>query len=198
MRVLTLEEQQAYLHHCCQPWRDCATIMLGIGMRPGEVFALRWENITLEESSGLISIVDGKTPAAERVLPMPPEVLKVFQRRAATKQSKVWVFPAPTKCGHKNGDGVRKQHLYALRDSMVKPFPPHTLRHTALTRMASEGVPPHLLAVIAGHSTIAMTSRYVHPQLDAITSVLAKLDRFKITEEKTPADPQPAKDEPED
>jgi integrase len=44
-RVLTDAEWQQYIEHCPQPWRDAATIVRGAGMRPGEVFSLRWENI---------------------------------------------------------------------------------------------------------------------------------------------------------
>ncbi len=117
---------------------------------------------------------------------MLPEVLGVFQCRAAQKESKVWVFPAPTNCGHKNGDGARKQHLYAARDSKVKPFPPYTLRHTALTRLAVAGVPAHTLAVIAGHTTVSMTSRYIHPHLEAILSAFEKIGLPKRPDENPP------------
>src|SRR5215467_12240897 len=46
-RVLTDAEVNAYLAACDQPWRDAATVMLGTGMRPGEVFSLRWEHVLL-------------------------------------------------------------------------------------------------------------------------------------------------------
>jgi len=46
-RVLTDDEITAYLAACPQPWRDVATIILGTGMRPGEVFTLRWERVLL-------------------------------------------------------------------------------------------------------------------------------------------------------
>jgi integrase len=35
--VLTEREVKAYLDACHQPWKDCPTIMLGTGMRTGEV-----------------------------------------------------------------------------------------------------------------------------------------------------------------
>lgn len=193
-RVLTPEEQVAYLQNCPQPWRDCATIIFGTGLRPGEVFALSWEDILLKEHSGFIQIASGKTPAARRILPMLPEVLEVFRRRAVNRR--IWVFPSKSQCGHKTGDGARKAHLKALRLSKVKPFPPYTLRHTALTRLAVAGVPAHTLAVIAGHSTITMTSRYVHPQLEAIIRAFEKVGLPREPEEKIPD--FPPRKEPED
>ena len=36
------KKPEKYLKACPQPWRDCATIILDEGFRPGEVFALHW------------------------------------------------------------------------------------------------------------------------------------------------------------
>jgi hypothetical protein len=43
-RVLSTEELTAYLENYPQPWQDAATIIADEGMRPGEVFVLRWES----------------------------------------------------------------------------------------------------------------------------------------------------------
>ena len=80
-RVLTDGEWQQYIVECPQPWRDAATIIRGKGMRPGEVFSLRWENIHLNGSGGLIQITDGKTKAARRMLPMLPVVYEALKSR---------------------------------------------------------------------------------------------------------------------
>jgi integrase len=46
-RVLTESELTAYLDACPQPWRDVASVIAEEGMRPGEVFALRWSHILM-------------------------------------------------------------------------------------------------------------------------------------------------------
>ena len=48
-RVLTDDELAAYLAACSQPWRDAASIISEEGMRPGEVFALRWPHVFIGE-----------------------------------------------------------------------------------------------------------------------------------------------------
>jgi len=63
-RVLSPDEVERYLAACPQPWRDCATIMVEEGMRPGEVFALKWSHLLFDRSGGLIQIVAGKSKAA--------------------------------------------------------------------------------------------------------------------------------------
>jgi integrase len=81
-RVLTDAEIDRYLGGCEQPWKDVATIMLWTGARPGEVFALRWENVLLnEEGTGFVQITQGKSKAARRVLPMLPAVFRALNSR---------------------------------------------------------------------------------------------------------------------
>lgn len=61
-RVLSDREQVIYLGACNQPWTDAATIILGTAMRPGEVFALRWERVVFnDENGGSIQIAEGKS-----------------------------------------------------------------------------------------------------------------------------------------
>jgi integrase len=42
--VLSNDDWMRYIVECPQPWRDAAILVRGTGMRPGEVFALQWEN----------------------------------------------------------------------------------------------------------------------------------------------------------
>jgi integrase len=180
-RVLSAIELDAYLSKCQQPWRDCATILADEGMRPGEVFSLQWQHVLLsddESESGMIQVVDGKSKAARRILPMTPAVYRILKARciAAKMPSAGWIFPSGSKDGHLTVDGLAKaQHKKALEDSGVAPFPPYTLRHTALTRLGeASGGDVFALARIAGHSSISITQRYVHPQAETIYRVFAK------------------------
>ena len=62
-RVLTDSEIKLYLDNCRQPWKDAATLILGTGMRPSEVYRLRWEFVLLNGSGGLIQVSAGKSKA---------------------------------------------------------------------------------------------------------------------------------------
>jgi len=168
-RVLTEEEIGCYLACCAQPWLDIATIMLETGMRPGEVFALRTEDFQLRDGTFLIRT--GKSRASRRYLPITPAMESVILRR----QTPGFLFPADNKDGHINRDTVKKLHYAALVESAVKPFPPYILRHTALTRLALR-TDAFTLAKIAGHSSVIMTNRYVHPELQAIREALGVTD----------------------
>jgi len=174
-RVLTEDESDRYLKACPHPWKDCATIILDEGFRPGEVFALRWPHVLLnEDGTGLIQIVAGKSKAARRVLPMTPRVhaLLLARYKAAGKPEDGWIFPASNPDDHINDGLTKGQHRKALDDSKVADFVPYVLRHTALTRLGEmAGGNVFALASIAGHSSITVTQRYIHPQADQINRI---------------------------
>jgi len=186
-RVLTDSEFSRYIAHCPQPWCDAAVIIRGTGMRPGEVFSLRWENIRMNGSGGLIQVTEGKTKAARRMLPMLPAVYSILSARHASagKPDAGWVFPSGSREGHFNKDTAKDQHAKAIqlandeaRREGAKPltiFQPYVLRHTALTQLAQAGCDAFTLARIAGHSSITLTQRYIHPQADAIERAFAPL-----------------------
>jgi len=194
-RVLTDAEVALYLEACPQPWKDAATIMLGTGLRPSEVLSLRWERIHLNGSRGMLQITEGKSRAARRIIPLVPVVYNALKARwnAQGSPPEGWTFPANGQCGHLGRDTIKTFHGKALaaiaeeavkeeKETPVKPFPPYTLRHTALTRLAEAGCDAFTLARIAGHSSITITQRYCHPQADAIERAFAKLPSVTVAE----------------
>jgi integrase len=96
------------------------------------------------------------------------------RHRSAGCPEDAWVFPSTAKCGHFDGNAAKDQHRRALEDSGVKAFVPYVLRHTALTRLGEKaGGNVFALASIAGHSSITVTQRYVHPQADTIDRIFS-------------------------
>jgi len=183
-RVLNEDEVQKYLAACPQPWKDCATIILDEGFRPSEVFALRWSHVFFnEDGTGLVQVTDGKSKAAHRMLPMTPRVYELLRDRhkSTGHPSEGWIFPSASAGGHFSGDVAKDQHKKALTNSGVKAFVPYTLRHTALTNLGEKaGGDVFVLARIAGHSSIAVTQRYIHPQAEAISRVFAAASHLQV------------------
>jgi integrase len=177
-RVLSTDELAAYLDACPQPWQDAATVIADEGMRPGEVFVMRWEHVFLgDEETGLIRVVDGKSKAARRVLPITPRVHRLLRARheAQGLPAEGWVLVSQSKCGHLEVQTAKRQHAIALTESGVVSFVPYVLRHTALTRLgkAARG-DVFALAKIAGHSSITITQKYVHPEEETIGEVFSR------------------------
>ena len=115
-RVLTDAEFLAYRDLCRQPWSDLATLLYGTGIRPGEAYRLRWECVSLKENGSRIQIVEGKSKAARRLLPLTPEVCRVLQARWESQGclTEGWVFPSASESGHLEEGSAKIQHGDAI------------------------------------------------------------------------------------
>jgi integrase len=177
-RVITPAEESKYLAAGDSLLSDVATILLDTGLRPEECYRLRWESLTwVNGRNGTLLVTHGKTKAARRLLPMTPRVRGVLEARWIQEKRPLdgWVWSAPTRSGHLEPSGLKKQHAKALRLSKVRPFVLYSLRHTFLTRLGASGCDTWTLARIAGHSSIAMSARYVHPSEDSVLDAMSRM-----------------------
>jgi integrase len=180
--VLSPAEETKYLKSASPLLADIATVFVDSGMRPEECFRSRWENVSWTNGRyGTIFVAFGKTKATRRVLPMTPRVRAILETRwtVAGKPAEGWIWPAETKSEHVEPSTFKKQHRKALKDSKVRPFVLYSLRHTFLTRLGESGCDVWTLARIAGHSSIAMSARYVHPGADKVLDAMALMSGHK-------------------
>jgi len=181
--VVSFEEEAKYLAAALEPLGSVAAVLVDTGMRPEECFRLRWESVTWSYGRhGTLLVTHGKTAAARRVLPMTPRVRHILEARweGAGKPVEGWVWPAPTRSGHLEPSSLKKQHSKAIATSNVRPFVLYSLRHTFLTRLGESGCDTWTLARIAGHSSIAISARYVHPSHDSVLAAVERLGGHKI------------------
>src|SRR5579864_3615810 len=177
-RVVGDEELSQYITSASPMLAEVATTLNDTGLRPDECHRLDWSDVSFANGRyGKLMVRHGKTPAARRELPMTPRVSGVLQARweATGKPIEGWIWPAPTKTGHIDHSTLKKQHTRTLKLSGVRPFVLYSLRHTFLTRLGESGCDAWTLARVAGHSSVAISSRYVHPSED---QVLAAIDRL--------------------
>jgi len=180
-RVLTAEEEAKYLGKCGDPWKTMATICIEIGLRPGEIFQLKVADISLDDST--IRVTSGKSEAAKRELPITDAIyaaVKAWLQSIGNPESG-YLFPSPVRRGKPYNEKMSfSWHHAALTASGVEDFDPYSLRHTALTRIAEHCQNPFTVAAIAGHSSITITQRYVHPQKAEIRGALEAKTGLKI------------------
>lgn len=150
--------------------RDVTTLLIDCGLRPEECFRLKWlDNFR----DGAIEIHTGKGRGSRRRIPASKRVLGILEMRRAEATSD-WIFPAETKSGHIEGSTLKKQHAAALKASGVVPFLLYTFRHTCITRWAKH-MDPFTLHVLAGHTDMNTTKRYVHPSEADILEAMEKV-----------------------
>lgn len=170
-RVITPQEESRYLASANPLLTEIATVLVDTGLRPEECYRLLWDSITWANGrNGTFLVTHGKTKAARRLLPMTPRVRLILETRwkAGRMPTAGFVWPAPTLSGHIEPSSLKKQHSKALKLSKVRPFVLYSLRHTFLTRLGQSGCDVWTLARVAGHSSIAISARYVHPSEDAV------------------------------
>ncbi len=182
MRVISTEEEQRYLSAASPFLRDVAVVILETGMRPGEIYQLRKEDVHLDLRS--VFVRTGKTPNATRHIPLTDRAFQALAKRAG-QATTGWLFPcrfdqsAPVK-------DVRRAHDAAVARAEIQlRFRLYDLRHTALTRMAMAGIDLPTLKELAGHSQIQMTMRYVHPTPEHKRRAMKSFGRFATTESLT-------------
>jgi integrase len=180
--VVSYDEEARYLSAGSELLASISTVLIDTGMRPEECYRLRWESITwVNGRNGTLLVTHGKTAAARRMLPMTPRVRAILESRWERRGRPLegWVWPAQTLSGHVEPSSLKKQHKKALRLAGIRPFVLYSLRHTFLTRLGESGCDAWTLARIAGHSSVAISSRYVHPSEDAVLSAMSRLGGHK-------------------
>jgi len=99
-------------------------------------------------------------------------------RRAATKSSP-WVFPGDNPDAPILGTSLDHQHD-TVRTTLKLPadFVIHSLRHTMLTRLGEAGADAFTITKIAGHSSVTVSQRYVHPTPEGMERAFERLEEL--------------------
>ena len=177
-RVVSREEEQRYLLVAPEPLASIAAVLFDTGLRTDECFRMRWENISwINGRYGTLAVTHGKSPAARRLIPMTPRVRTILESRwlATGKPDSGFVWPGETNSGYIHDETVRRAHLKTVEAAQIRHFVLYSIRHTFLTRLGQSGCDAWTLARIAGHNSIKVSSRYVHPSEDAVSAAISKL-----------------------
>lgn len=156
-----------------------AQFALQVGLRRGELLALRWDNVDLDARTIHVAgtlkqpkgggwyIDEPKTRAADRIIPLTShlvDALASHRRRQAAEQlaSPIWhdngfVFPS-TVGTPMSGRNLLRWWQHALGQAGLQERPFHAARRTAVTLMAESGIPLEVASRIIGHASIRMTA----------------------------------------
>ncbi|WP_406205145.1 site-specific integrase [Kitasatospora sp. NBC_01560] len=200
----TPDEAAAFLRHNAEHYADRLTdlfeVMLGTGMRRGEVLALHWSDVHLMDrklyvrwtlaavNNNDILFREPKTEASRAWISLSPRVMTALHRQAALQMAthpegrlEGLVFARP------DGLPLRPQWvLDQLRKRTAELDLPriglHDLRHTAASIMIAEDIPVAVVSKTMRHSTIATTiNLYGHLLKDsadqAVLALAQALDR---------------------
>jgi integrase len=177
--VLNHDQERNYLDFAPQPLKDAAVLILDTGLRVGEAVNLEWSDVHLEPVGsakyGYIRIRRGKTKNAKRNVSLTARVRDMLQARQSTSNTH-WAFPGDTE-GPFLATSLNHQHTKVRRLlGLSEDFVIHSLRHTMLTRLGEAGVDAFTIMRIAGHSSITVSQRYVHPSPESLERAFERLE----------------------
>lgn len=182
-RVVTFEEEDAYLLEASQPLMDVAGLMIDTGMRPGEVALIRRTDVFLNQ--GYVFVPRGKTKAAKRRIPLTDRAYEILERRMEEVEGEYLFISEITD---RPITTLKTAHMAAIRRSEVAYFRLYDLRHTFATRFIEAGGDLVTLQALMGHSDIKMVTRYAHPtqqhQFEAIKKMQARKPKPKEAPDK--------------
>ncbi|HXC94517.1 MAG TPA: tyrosine-type recombinase/integrase [Edaphobacter sp.] len=169
--VLLPVEVSALLSELHDPFRTLILLASVTGLRRGELFGLKWDDIDFAEAeiSVVRSVVDQiegppKTLASRRPIPMSAELSSVLANwRTQTSYSKDddWVFASPLALGAKPywPDAVLKRHVFpaAERAGIAKRIGWHSFRRTLATLLQSSGASVKTTQELLRHASPGIT-----------------------------------------
>jgi len=170
MRILKDEEAILLIDSAVPHLKPILILALNTGMRRGEIFSLKWENIDFKK--GVIFIEDSKSGKSRKVC-MNSIIFETLKEMP--KDSK-YLFPNE-KTGTHIKD-VKNSFKTACEIANIKGFRFHDTRHTAATKMIEAGVDIVTVSRILGHSSIQMTMRYAHPGEKSMREAAEKLGKI--------------------
>lgn len=198
LRVFSVREQHI-LEECLLS--DMGSDRLGImlclytGIRLGELCALKWEDISLENRKldihatmtriqtpddpkrrTRVIVTLPKSACSVREIPLPGDLLRLLKEREAPKDT---YFLTGRRNAYMEPRTMENRFKAIVNACGIEDANFHALRHTFATRCIELGFDVKSLSEILGHASVKITmDRYVHPTMDLKQKNMDKLSVF--------------------
>jgi integrase len=191
--VLSHQDEAKYLTACPPLLRDAASVMLDTGLRLGELLNLTWEDIRFEPAGaakfGFLKVRVGKSKNAQRTLSLTSRASAVlFARRKQSTSAYAFPGDSPdTPILVTSLDHLHRRVCEPIVDGkkvilFPREFVLHGLRHTFLTRLGEAGADAFTIMKLAGHSSVTVSQRYVHPTPESCELAFERLEALNAKE----------------
>jgi integrase len=139
-------------------------LLLLTGARSGEVLAMRWKDLDLEDGIWTKPGSTTKQKTTHRV-PLSAPARQVLAELAGEAEAGA-EFVFPSRKSHRSE--VRNAWRELCETACIASARPHDLRHTHASILASSGHSLPIIGRLLGHSQPATTARYAHLQDDPL------------------------------
>ena len=161
-----------------QPLEDVLLIMRDTGLRPEEVFRMRWEHVHWDKR--LYFNPFGKSRKARRWIPMSQRVTDALRERLHQQSNPEWVFPSK-KAASGHLTTVAKQFREARRlAGLPESLKLYGARHAFATYAVEATGNIFAVADAMGHEDLKTTRIYQHPELGAIRDAIDQRNNRRV------------------
>jgi integrase len=199
--VFTTGQVEALLRIAEKEWQGVILLGFYCGLRLGDAVSLRWKDVDL--NTNWISITPEKTRRLEKMvrIPIHPDLHEYLMSLDGSDDPEAFVHPVlaekmvPGKSGLSlsfskivTRSGIKSRLLRPQKSTealtrrhKVRSLTFHSLRHTATSRLANEGVPDDVRMKLVGHSDKAVHAKYSHHDERALREAIGKLPKLNIS-----------------
>jgi integrase len=184
-RILTDAEEKTILDGTDKHFWPFLVALLHTIARPQEVRALQWKHLVLEPVPMFV-LTDFKAKkrrkdrkTAVRRIVLDETMVKLLEAMAEKRHPSPDDYIFLDRRGRPWTANAVRCRMRRLRsklqlgpDDNGENIVAYTFRHTAATRACTSGVPDRVLADLMGHTSVATTARYQHPQLDHLAEAI--------------------------
>ena len=175
MQIIPPEKIRDYLK-AAEEWGVLPMFYLELstGLRRGELLALRWEDLDVQNRTlsinksvarqdGKLVISTPKTPNSIRTVLLPEDTVKLLVEEHERHPANPYLFPSPRTGETWDPDGFRRLHDRIIKEIGAEHVRFHDMRHTFATLSLKSGVDVRTLSETLGHFSAGFTlSTYVH------------------------------------
>ena len=192
MKILRPEDIKAYL--AAAERRGVLPMFyleLVSGVRKGEMVALLWDDLDIEQRTisvskqalsrpgGEIVVNRPKTENSIRAISIPQEAVDLLVEEHQKHPDNPYMFPSPKTGGMYYPDSVVNLHKKLLRDAGLGHIRFHDLRHTFATMALQNGVDVKTVSAMLGHYDAGFTLRtYTHATRQMHEQAAEKMGSF--------------------
>jgi integrase len=151
--------------------------LVDTGLRISECCNLKRDDLTLEGPHPVLKVAKGKSKYARREVPLTKRALYCVREALVHSKSYTWVWTG------RDGKTQMTRHYPSelfrmMRDAVNvdKTCVLHSTRHTFCTRLGNAGASAFDIQRLAGHSSIVISQRYTHPDVQSKRSAIELLD----------------------
>jgi len=161
------------------PLADVFLIMMDLGMRDGEVAAMRIERIHL--ALDFYQIPKSKTKKGRRQVPISKRVKPILERLIGERREG-WLFPSTkSKSGHIELRGLQKRFRRIARQlGIPDELKIYCARHACGTDVMADAKDPRLVMDFLGQEDLATTMNYMHPDIKRVKQIIDKRNESRL------------------